>query len=269
MRGRIRAAGRVTGGTLSLGARLTERAASGQSALDEISVSLLLSTLKTVVVLLGVFATADVLPVPYRTVFAGLGIGGLAFAIAAQDTIANSFGSAVLLADRPFRRGDHIIAGDLEGFVEHLGLRSTRLRTFDDSIVIVPNRELAKSAIDNRSARRERRFEFVLSVEYDTSGPRLVALTEALRTSLAEFAPDEVRVGVDALGDSAIEIRVTLGVEAETYSDEVAARQTVLLHALNLCEEHNVGIAFPTRTLHVANLSSVDAMTSSLPSEEE
>lgn len=67
--------------------------------------------------------------------FAELGIGGLAFAIAAHDTIANFFGSALLLADRPFRRGDHIIAGDLEGFVEQLGLRSTRLRTFDDSIV--------------------------------------------------------------------------------------------------------------------------------------
>ncbi len=236
----------------SLGARLAARAESGQSALDEISVSLLISTLKIVVVLLGLFATADVLAVPYRTVFAGLGIGGLAFAIAAQDTLANFFGSAVLLADRPFRRGDHIVAGELEGFVEHLGLRSTRLRTFDDSIVVVPNRELAKSAIDNRSQRRERRFEFVLGVEYDTSGPKLLALTEALHEALSEFARDEIRVGVDALGDSAIEIKITLGLVADAYSGEVASRQDVLLRALTVCEQNGVSLAFPTRTLHMA-----------------
>lgn len=100
---------------------------------------------------------------------AGLGIGGLAIALAAKDTAANLFGSAMIFMDRPFKIGDHILLDNKEGIVEEIGFRSTRIRTWEDSIVSIPNSVVANADIENMGVRRWRRNVIILSLTYDTS----------------------------------------------------------------------------------------------------
>ena len=112
-----------------------------------------------------------------KSIIAGLGIGGIAFALAAKDTLSNIFGSLTVLVDRPFHIGDWVvIGGETEGNVEDVGLRSTRIRTFYDSIVTVPNGQLTNVVIDNFGQRKYRRYRTNVSVEYSTPLKRLKLL---------------------------------------------------------------------------------------------
>jgi small-conductance mechanosensitive channel len=112
---------------------------------------------------------------------AGLGIGGIAFALAAKDTVENLFGSVTVLVDRPFQVGDWVVIGDQEGTVEEIGFRSMRLRTFYNSRITIPNSLLVKSAVDNLGARRYRRVKCMIGVQYDTPPDRIEAFCEGIR----------------------------------------------------------------------------------------
>ena len=109
--------------------------------------------LKVVVIIITVVAAADAVGLPYEGVLTGLGIGGLALAFAARETVSNMLAAAILLVDRPFRRGDLIDVGGTMATLEAVGLRSTRLRTFDDSVMIVPNSQLSDQ-IDRQLGRK-------------------------------------------------------------------------------------------------------------------
>jgi hypothetical protein len=123
------------------------RAKRHASEVDEIFLSIISSILRIAVVLLAIFAVAEILGVPYKTVVAGLGIGGLAFAIAAKDTIANFFGSAIIIADRPFKTGDKIKIGSDIGVITNVGIRSTKIRTIFDTVLTVPNNMITREMI--------------------------------------------------------------------------------------------------------------------------
>jgi len=124
--------------------------------MDEIVVSLVLGACKLMLLAGGLLFIADALSIPYEGVLAGLGIGGLAVAFASKETLSNVFGAGILVADRPFRRGDWIEAGEARGTVEHVGIRSTRIRTADDSLMFVPNGKLADATVNNLGTRRHR-----------------------------------------------------------------------------------------------------------------
>ena len=228
------------------------------AVVDDILISLVAGVVKIVAVVAGVLLAAEALALPYQSVLAGIGIGGLAFAIAAQDTVANFFGSAVIMADRPFRKGDLVRVGAQEGIVEHVGLRSTHLRTLDDSVVVIPNGQLAKETVDNRGRRRARRVEVGLGVVYDTSRETLAAFAEGV-AAVARRHADAVHppsVGVWAFGASSIDLKAIVFLPARTFAEEQAARHRLLLDLVSLADEMGVEFAFPTQTLHLDSVPS-------------
>ena len=249
----------------ALARRLTNRGKDAPVAVDDILVSLAAGIIKIVAVVAGILLTAEALALPYQSVLAGIGIGGLAFAIAAQDTVANFFGSAVIMADRPFRKGDLVRVGDKEGIVEHVGLRSTHLRTLDDSVVVIPNGQLAKETVDNRGLRRARRVEVALGVVYDTDAATLDEFARRVAEVAREHAADghTPSVGVWAFGASSIDLKVVCFLQARTYPEEQRARHHLLLDLLRLADEMGVEFAFPTQTLHVESVAGGDGAVGS------
>jgi len=180
-----------------------------ESKLDDQLVPLVERTLKVLVwVAIGV-AIMNVLRFNIAAVLTGLSISGLAVALAAQDTIKNLFGSFTIFVDKPFQIGDWIVADKIDGTVEEVGFRSTRIRTFYNSLITVPNGRLADMVIDNMGARIYRRFVIRLSVTYDTPPELLEAYVQGLRdlvTAHPDTRKDYFHVYVNDLSSSAIEI---------------------------------------------------------------
>ena len=135
-----------------------------------------------IVFILILFSVAELLELPLTSLIAGLGIGGLAVAMAAKETIENLFGSVTVICDRPFDIGDWIKMSDVEGTVETMGFRSTRVRTFYGSLVTIPNSKMLKANVDNLGKRPSRRYVTKLGVVYATPPDKIDAFCEAIRT---------------------------------------------------------------------------------------
>ena len=148
---------------------------------DDLLAPLLGKVIKVLLIIVGLISVAEILNLPLASLLAGLGIGGIAIAMAAKDTIANIFGSLTVVADRPFSIGDWVKIKDVEGTVEHLGFRSTRVRTFYNSLVSVPNSILLTASVDNMGERRYRRFNTMLSITYDTPVEKIEAFCAGIR----------------------------------------------------------------------------------------
>jgi MscS family membrane protein len=206
--------------------------------------------LKIVVVLCGLAGVLQLFDFDVATVLTGLGIGGLAVALAAQDTLKNFFGSLMLIADRTFRVGDLVQVGAIEGVVESVGIRSTRLRGLDDALLTIPNGDLTTSHVTNFGARRHRRFRTQLRLPHGTSVERVVAFRDGLLAHLREHPhvrPGSYEVAVNELGASGVEILMQALFEATDTHAELAARERLVLDVLGLSEE--LGIAFESPTL--------------------
>lgn len=143
---------------------LEKRPPSADAKLDALLVPFVRAMLRIFVIVVGLVIIAENFNLKISGLLAGLGIGGIAVALAAQDTLSNFFGSLAVLAERPFKRGDIIKFGDVEGTVEEVGLRSTRLRSATGSVVTVPNAILSKSSVNNLGARQDRQWRATLAV---------------------------------------------------------------------------------------------------------
>lgn len=220
-------------------------------------VPLISKTLKVIVLACGAVIILRTLDQDVGALLTGLGLGGLAFALAAQDTLKNFFGSLTLLGDRPFRVGDYVKINIVEGIVERVGLRSTRIRTFYDSIVTVPNAELTNSIIDNMGVRRWRRFREVIGLTYETPIEKLQAFRDAVRDAVCEHPhvrKDIVHVRITALNASSIDVLVQCLIEASEYADEIAFREQLIFDIIRIARRLGVEFAFPTQSLHVESL---------------
>lgn len=208
--------------------------------------------LKILVVASGLSAVLRLFNFDVGTVLAGLGIGGLAFALAAQDTIKNFFGSLMLIADRTFRVGDLVQIGANEGIVESVGLRTTRIRGLDDSLLMIPNSDLTTSHVTNFGARRYRRFRTQITVPYSTSAARLIEFREGILQLIR--AHDQARqqkyeVAVNDLGTTGIEILIQVFFNVSDAHSELLARDNLILDTLRLAERLNVAFNSPTLVL--------------------
>jgi len=235
-----------------VGGYLLEKARRSENKFDDILAPLVVRTLKVFVVVVGVVFVAESQGYKPSTVLAGLGLGGLAFALAAKDTVANIFGSLTILIDRPFQIGDWVIIGDAEGSVEAVGIRSTRIRTFYNSLVTVPNAELINATIDNMGSRRYRRIKMMIGVTYDTPPEKIEALCEGIR-HLIRVHPytrkDYYHVWFNEFADSSLNILLYCFVETPEWGTELRERHRLLLDIVRLADRLGVEFAFPTRTL--------------------
>ena len=186
---------------------------------------------------------------------AGLGLVGLAASLAAQDTLKNFFGTMLLIGEHPFRIGEHIAVQGMEGTIESVGFRSTRLRTFEDSLLTIPNSVMAAAMIDNRAVRSCRRFRTGVSLAYGTPIDKLVAMRDALRAFAAShprFLPSKIEVHIGGLGDSSVELFVQVYFRVATFTDEMACRDEFSREVLTQAARLGVELAFPTQTIHLA-----------------
>jgi MscS family membrane protein len=188
---------------------------------------------------------------------AGLGIGGLAIALAAQDTLANLFGFTTIVGDSPFVEDEYIVTPDVEGVVESVGLRSTRIRQLDQAIVTIPNSKLSGSAITNWSRLYKRRINFVLGITYDATSHQMDELLKLLREMLTrreKVDPDSVVVYFINFGDSALEILVRCYVFESDWGRFTAEREAVNLAVMDIVESLGLSIAFPSQSIYVENI---------------
>ena len=234
-----------------------ERLASNtESTLDDQLVPLFRKTLKTFIVVVGGLFVLENLNIPILPLLTGLSIGGLAFALAAQDTIKNFFGSLMIFIDKPFQIGDWITSGSIDGTVEEVGFRSTRIRTFRNSVVYIPNGHLADSTIDNHGLRKFRRFYTTLSLTYDTPSHVIEVFVEGLRDIVRNHPntrKDFFEIHFNDMGASSLNIMMYIFFEVPTWSEELRARHEVLIEIVELADHLDVNFAFPTQTLHVEN----------------
>jgi len=243
-----------------------------ESTLDDQLVPLIRKTLKTFVVIIGTLFILQNLNVPILPLLTGLSIGGLAFALAAQDTIKNFFGSLMIFIDKPFQIGDWITTDGADGTVEEVGFRSSRIRTFANSLVYVPNGKLADSTIDNHGLRKYRRFFTKIALTYDTPPALIQTYIEGLR-KIVDNHPhtlkDNYHVYFNDMGASSLDVMFYIFFKVPTWGKELEARHEVLMEIMKLAEKLGVNFAFPTQTLHMENFPGKESLSPDYMSEEE
>jgi MscS family membrane protein len=207
---------------------------------------------KVFLVLLGGAMFLQNLGYSVGSLLAGLGLGGMAIALASKDTLANLFGAMAVFLDRPFEVGDWIEMGGVEGTVEEVNLRTTRVRTFEQSLITMPNANLTTQAIENWSRMGRRRIRFTLSLVYGTPPEKLQATIDSIRQLLTDN-PDLHAEGklvyLDELGTYSLNILVQCFTTATALPDYEAAKERLLFEVLARCKKQGVDLAFPTSTV--------------------
>ena len=240
-----------------LGAYLKKAAERTQNTLDDQLVPLLRKILKTFVILVGIMAILDGLKFDIWPLITGLSIGGLAVALAAQDTLKNFFGSVMIFVDRPFQIGDWITSDDVDGTVEEVGFRSTRIRTFRDSLMYVPNSVISNRTVDNHGKRQYRRYFTKLAITYDTPADLIevfVKGVEKIVLNHPETRKDSYNIFLNDYGASSLDVMLYIFFKVPSWNEELRCRQEIMLSVNRLAERLGVRFAFPTQTLMVEQL---------------
>lgn len=237
------------------------RAAKRLSAVGDVMLPLLHKLAKILIVVAGLILIVKAFGFEVGALIAGLGLGGLAIGLAAQDTIKNFFGSVNIALDRPFQVGDWVKINDTEGTVESVGLRSSRIRTFYNSEVTLPNGSIMNASVDNMGRRRYRRFKCILSLLYSTPTERLDAFCEAVREIVQtseHTRKDSFHVYVNAFSASSIDVLLYCFLETPDWRVELETRHRLILDIVDAAHRLDVEFAFPTRTIHIARDDAMD-----------
>ncbi|MFO0745915.1 MAG: mechanosensitive ion channel family protein [Myxococcota bacterium] len=234
---------------------LQAKAALTPSKFDDLIVPFFDKSAKVIVVALGIVFIADVFGISPASLLAGLGIGGLALALAAQDTVKNLFGSLTVILDRPFEIGDDVkIGGDIEGTVEHVGFRSTRIRTYEHTLITVPNGNLISANVDNLGRRNFRRYKAMFQLAMETEPDKVAAFCEGLRELVRHHdhtRKDGYYVGLYDIGASSLDVIFICHFTVVGFATFVAARHRLLLDVVTLASRLGVELAYPTRKIHM------------------
>jgi MscS family membrane protein len=244
---------RITDAVCDLAVQRSRRAAqTGRLAV----IQLARGTTKALLVLAGMLFVLSGAGVNLSTVVAGLGIGGVAVAFAAQKTIENLFGTVTFVTDQPARVGDFCRIGDFTGTIESVGMRSSRIRTIEDTVLTVPNGQLSTMTLDNISARGKILFHHMLGLSYSTTSDQMGAVLEGIEKLLREHQRIEgssFRVRLLRFGTSSLDVELFAYVLTRDWREFLAIQQGLLVRILQIVEASGTSIAFPTQTLHVAN----------------
>jgi MscS family membrane protein len=209
----------------------------------------------TVFVVFGVLLTIQSLGYDVKAILAGLGIGGLAFALAAQDTIANIFGAVVVAIDQPYKIGETVRIGTNVGMIEDIGLRSTRVRLIDKSLMVIPNKTVAAETITNLSRFTRRRIDQVIGLTYDTRPEQMDEMVQEIRriiTAQPEVDAAGVMVFFRDFNASSLDIWMVYEVPDPDFQKAMRCRQRVNMEIMRAVEQRGLSFAFPTQTVHLA-----------------
>lgn len=246
-----------------------KKAEKTDTKLDDQLVPIIRRALKVFLVLIGGILVLQNLGYSVVSLLTGLGIGGLAFALAAKDALANLFGSVVVFMDKPFQIGDWIEVGDIEGTVEEVGLRTTRVRTFANSLITVPNAIFTSSKVNNWSRMQKRRIKMTVGVTYSTSPEKMEELVTGIRKLIQEdesILDDFYLVNFDGFGASSLDVFIYCFTRTTVWAEFLEVKQGLMLEIMRLVKELGLDFAYPTQSIHVESFPGQPrAMTSQRP----
>jgi MscS family membrane protein len=186
------------------------------------------------------------------TIVAGLGIGGIAVALAAQDTLQNLLGSFTIFADKPFVVGDLVRIDKFEGTIEKVGFRSTLIRTLDKTLVIIPNKKMVDSPLENLSLRNLRRMKFIIGLKYNTPSETMKTISQEIEKFVNEhpLTSNDTLVSFDSFGDSSLNIQVLYFIEIVDYNEYMHIREDINYRIMQIVSENGAEFAFPSQTVY-------------------
>lgn len=232
---------------------LMHRASQTESKTDDQLVPFIRESIKIVIVILSVFfMLGAIFELNIASLVAGLGIGGLAVALAAKESLENLFGSFTIFLDKPFVVGDLVKIGTVTGNIERIGFRSTRIRTVDKTYVTIPNKKMIDGELDNLTLRTFRRANFVLGLTYDTPPAKLKAVVDDLKSYLEGHElvlKEEVHVRFYDFGTSALNVRVEYLVNTIDWVLYLSVREEVNYKIIDIFASHGCEFAYPTTTV--------------------
>ena len=220
----------------------------------------IIAILKILVAGIGLAAILTVWGINVTALIASLGLGGLAFALAAKDTASNLFGSFALLADKSIRIGEWVKVGGVEGVVEDVGMRTTKIRSFEKTLITVPNQLLANQPIENFSRRGIRRIKMHIGLTYGTTSEQLLKIKADIETMLRNHdgisQKDSLMVYFDSFGDSSLNIFVYCFTATANWAKYLEIREDVHVKIMQIVEANGSGFAFPSQSIYVESLPS-------------
>ncbi len=233
---------------------LSHWAGKTESTLDDQLIPFIRKTLRVFIVFMALLMLVQNLGYSISGLLASLGLGGLAVALAAKDSLSNIFGSIMILLDRPFTLGDWVKVGDMEGTIEEVGFRSTRIRTFAKTQITVPNSVLMNMSIDNYSRMPKRRIKMSVGVTYATSPQQMRQAVADIRQMLRDHPAIDQEfflVNFTDFGASSLDIMVYCFTSSTIWTEYLTAREDVCLRIMEILETLGLEIAFPSRTIYL------------------
>jgi len=219
----------------------------------------ILKIAKVIVAAIGLGAMLQVWGINVTALVASLGLGGLAFALAAKDTAANLFGSFALLADKSIRIGEWIKVGGVEGTVEDIGMRTTKIRSFEKSLITVPNQIVSNSPIENFSRRGVRRIKMHIGLTYSTSAEQLDNIVKEIRSMLHNHEKisqkETLLVNFESFGDSSLNIFIYAFTNTSNWERYLNIREEIHMKIIKIVEENGSSFAFPSRSIYLEQTS--------------
>lgn len=244
-----------------IGRAIASGFSSGKGSLDAALIRLCSRILGILAVLLIILDAADNFGLSITPIIAGLGVGGLAVALAIRPTLENIVGGFVLFADKPVRVGEFCAFGDKMGTVEAIGLRSTRIRSLDRTLITVPNAEFSQLQIVNFTRRDMNLFQCSIGLRYETTADQLRYVAAKIRKLLIQHSkvlPDPARVRLSEFGASAYVLDVFALVQCADWNEFLAVKEDLNLRIIDIVAESGTGFAFPSQTVYLGRDSGLD-----------
>lgn len=257
-----------------LSMRMSQYAASADNNLDQLMVEITRKVLKITLIIVSIlFIGQSIFNLNITTLLAGAGVVGLAIAFASRETLANFFGTLVIILDRPFRCGDRIQVNGVDGLVKAVGMRSTRILTADESVYTIPNSRIAECDIENISNHGVIRFAFTIGLVYETPGGDIEKAMKILHEIVDDFhgkdpQSRQPRVFFETLGSSALNLKVIMWLKTTTYETEEKWRTEINLAVINRFNEAGLNMAYNTVTSYLRGDPAYPFRLESSPAQE-
>ena len=233
---------------------LFKKAEATESRMDDQLIPFIIEIAKIITYIFAlIFVLGSIFSVNVTALATGLGIGGLDLAMASKESLENLLGSFTIFFDRPFTVGDTVTVGSVTGTVEKVGFRSTRIRTFDKSLVTVPNKKMIDAELDNLGMRPVRRVKFDLGLTYDTTAEQIKAIVTDIQHMINqhEKTNQDGKVRFQEFGSSSLDIMIMYFVDSPKWDDLIDVREDINYKIMEIIKKHNSDFAFPSTTVYL------------------
>jgi MscS family membrane protein len=237
-----------------IGLILNKRAEATENKMDDQLIPFIIEIAKILTYAFAlIIVMGNIFEVNITALATGLGIGGLALAMASKESLENLLGSFTIFFDQPFTVGDIVTVGAVTGVVEKVGFRSTRIRTFDKSLVTVPNKKMIDAELDNLGLRPVRRVKFNIGLTYETAPEQIKAIVTDIQSmiNLHEKTNQEGRVRFQEFGASSLDIMVMYFVDSPKWEDLINVKEDVNYKIMEIVKRNNSDFAFPSTTVYL------------------